>query len=102
MADINDIGAVVDLADQYLKSFEALPIPMLVEHFREAIEGDPVRVEEAELFLAALKKFVERYGKKHNGCNGAYFFALALFFHNMLAVAAHMAAQYEESQMLNR
>lgn len=80
------------------RGFEALPIPLLIEHFTEAVAGDPERQEQAGLALDALRKFVDEYGTKHKANSGALFLAAMVFAQNMLAYAAYAAAEAEEKE----
>jgi hypothetical protein len=87
---------VNDRVDKYIKGFEALPLPLLIAHFGEAVEGDPERQEAAELLLDRLRRYIDRYGKKHKVNAGAVYLAVMVFAQNICALAAITAAEAEE------
>jgi hypothetical protein len=100
MDRIHDIGTVRvnDRIGKCLKGFETLPLPLLIEHFGEAVLGDPERQEAANLLLDALRKYIDRYGKKHKVNAGALYLAVMVFAQNICAHAAITAAETEEEE----
>jgi hypothetical protein len=98
MTKINDIGTarVNDHIDKFVKGYESLTLPQLVEHFNEAIEGDPDQREEATLILEGLRKFIDKQRK--TASVGARCLAAAIFMQNMCTYAAICGAEAEEAE----
>jgi hypothetical protein len=57
MARISDIGTarINDHIGNFLKGYESLTLPQLIEHFNEAVGGDPEQCKEADLLLRDLR-----------------------------------------------
>ena len=90
MAKIHDIGAirVNDHIHKFLRGYESLTLPLLIEHFAQAIEEEPEQHQEAMLLLERLRKFID--AKKYNTevSVAAKCLAAAVLMQNMCAMAA--------------
>ena len=94
MAKIHDIGAirVNDHIHKFLRGYESLTLPLLIEHFAQAIEEEPEQHQEAVLLLERLRKFIA--AKKYNTVSvAAKCLAAAILMQNMCAMAAICAAE---------
>ena len=95
MAKIHDIGAirVNDHIHKFLRGYESLTLPLLIEHFAQAIEEEPEQHQEAMLLLERLRKFID--AKKYNTevSVAAKCLAAAVLMQNMCAMAAICAAE---------
>jgi hypothetical protein len=93
-AKIHDIGTVRvnDHIHKFLRGYESLTLPLLIEHFAQAIEEEPEQHQEAVLLLEGLRKFID--AKKYNTVRmAAKCLAAAVLMQNMCAMAAICAAE---------
>jgi hypothetical protein len=83
--------------DKFLKDYESMTPPQLIEHFNDSIDGDPEQRKEAELLLEGLREFTD--AKEHKTASvAAKCLAAAVYMQNMCALAAICSAEAEEAE----